>query len=199
MSARVTRSTRRLSGEKSAAVAAVLFLIWTATGSLGSPSGTEAENLPSPRDGLQANGTEKVRAVGPEDLQGVLDALRGRVVVLNFWATWCEPCREEFPGLVRIARENPAALSLVTVSLDDPDEADGIVRDFLAGMEAPGTRLIKAHGDPDPFIRSVDPDWSGALPATFIHGADGTRAHAIHAPVTYEKLKDLVTPLIDGP
>ncbi len=137
-----------------------------------------------------------VTAVDAAGLQSALASQKGKVVVLNFWATWCEPCREEFPDLVRFAGERPGSVALVTVSLDDPGMADGAVRRFLDEMRAPAPRLIKGPGDPDAFINSVDPSWSGALPATFIHRPDGSRAHAVHGSITYAKLAELSKPLL---
>ncbi|HXI03123.1 MAG TPA: TlpA disulfide reductase family protein, partial [Candidatus Saccharimonadales bacterium] len=151
----------------------------------GAPSGT-------------GGGTQEVRAVDSAALQQVLHSLEGRVVVLNFWATWCEPCREEFPDLVKFAREHAGKVALVTVSLDDPDDAQKGVRAFLDKMNAPGTRLVKAPGDPDPFIRAVDPEWSGVLPATFVQAPDGSRAAAEHGPVTYAKLGEMTKSLLGG-
>src|SRR5881628_1030482 len=66
---------------------------------------------------------------------GVLGAVRepgARAVLVNVWATWCQPCREEFPDLMRVARENRArGLRLVLVSAD-LDDANGQIRAFLA-------------------------------------------------------------------
>ena len=138
-------------------------------------------------------------APAPVDAAGLKRALaerKGKVVVLNFWATWCDPCREEFPDLVRLASEMAPKGTLVTVSLDEPESAPTQVKTFLDGMNAPGLRLIKGAGDPDAFISSVDASWSGALPATFVYRADGSRAHAIHGVTSYEALKKLVDPLL---
>lgn len=137
-----------------------------------------------------------VETAGPRDLSRAIDGAGGKVVVANFWATWCEPCREEFPDLVRFARERAGVVRLITVSLDFPEEANGSVREFLTRMKAPGPAFIKAEGDPDEFINSIDPEWSGSLPATFIYGPDGSRRHAIHGTITYEKLEELVEPLL---
>jgi cytochrome c biogenesis protein CcmG/thiol:disulfide interchange protein DsbE len=63
---------------------------------------------------------------------------RGQVVLINYWATWCEPCRDELPGLMQIARESgPRGLSVVGVSLDDGPDAQAKVRQFAAQYRLP--------------------------------------------------------------
>jgi thiol-disulfide isomerase/thioredoxin len=147
-----------------------------------------ALTLPSSSSSAGAGEAIAVRAVDGEGLAAALASERGKVVVLNFWATWCEPCREEFPDLVRFAREHDESVSLVTVSLDAPGEADRSVRAFLAEASAPGVTLIRCAGDPDAFINGVDPSWSGALPATFVYARDGRRVQGVHGSVTYDDL-----------
>jgi cytochrome c biogenesis protein CcmG/thiol:disulfide interchange protein DsbE len=57
-----------------------------------------------------------------------LGKLRGRVVVLNFWATWCPPCIEELPSLLQMQQQMPQ----VTVAAISTDEDEGVYRKFLA-------------------------------------------------------------------
>ena len=64
-----------------------------------------------------------------------LGALRGKVVLLNVWATWCHPCRAEIPELREIQkRYEPRGLALVGVSVDAAGNEDGI-RDFIKEFE----------------------------------------------------------------
>jgi cytochrome c biogenesis protein CcmG, thiol:disulfide interchange protein DsbE len=61
---------------------------------------------------------------------------RGQVVLINYWATWCGPCREETPGLGRLSRElGPEGLAVVGVSLDEGDR--GKVQSFVDGFRLP--------------------------------------------------------------
>jgi cytochrome c biogenesis protein CcmG, thiol:disulfide interchange protein DsbE len=72
--------------------------------------------------------------------QWILADHRGQVVLINYWATWCEPCREELPGLMQVARKSgPNGLAVVGVSMDDGRDAEARVRDFVARYRIPYT------------------------------------------------------------
>lgn len=95
-------------------------------------------------------------------------------VVLNLWATWCQPCREEFPDLVRLEREFRArGVRLVLVSADFPEDA-GAAKAFLDEHGVAFPSFIKDGDVPDQvFIDGLDPRWSGALPATIVFDGAG--------------------------
>jgi len=95
-----------------------------------------------------------------------------RLTLVNVWATWCAPCREEFPALLKVARAHRReGVRLVLVSADFPDQLPG-VRAFLAAHGVTDTSYIKS-GDDMPFINSINPKWSGALPATLLYDDRG--------------------------
>jgi thiol-disulfide isomerase/thioredoxin len=97
-----------------------------------------------------------------------------RPLLVNFWATWCEPCREEFPDLVKIdADYRGRGLQFAAISVDDPGEADKGVPKFLTEMRAQMPAYILNVTDSEPVINSVDPDWGGELPATFLFDKHG--------------------------
>src|SRR6476646_1928490 len=81
-------------------------------------------------------------AVGPAikqiDLDGLKTVLKteGKPRLINFWATWCDPCREEFPELVKIDTAYKGKIDFISVSLDDLEDMGTTVPRFLREMKA---------------------------------------------------------------
>jgi len=102
------------------------------------------------------------------------DAGDARPLLVNFWATWCEPCRKEFPDLVKIDAEfRPRGLEFVVVSVDDVSEIKAGVPAFLRLMRASMPAYLLNAADTDAAVTAVDPAWGGELPATFLFDRDG--------------------------
>lgn len=111
-------------------------------------------------------GPELVPATGAQLLARVRSS-PAEVVLVNVWATWCIPCREEFPALMRLRREMSAeAMDLVLVSADFPDQL-AAARAFLAEQGVTFVSFYKDEAD-EAFINALSERWSGALPATFV-------------------------------
>lgn len=124
----------------------------------------------------------QVIVVEPIDLQGLKSLVKreptkAQPLLINFWATWCDPCRDEFPDLVKIDRDyRSKGLQFVAISLDDPPEIKTSVPAFLKQMGATMPSYLLNTSDPEPAITFVDPRWSGALPATILYDAAGNIA-----------------------
>ena len=97
-------------------------------------------------------------------LWSALEAYRGRPVVVSLWATWCKPCVEEFPVLVKLARERKD-VAVVSVSIDEKEDR-GALEAFVRERQPPFPVYAKAPGADEAFIDGVDPRWSGVVPAT---------------------------------
>lgn len=129
--------------------------------------------------GTASNAPKAAPAADPQliDLAGynkVLAKYRGRPLVVTFWATWCEPCRDEFPMLVALYKQYaPEGLAIFGVSLDD-DADMHLVRRFLARNEPGFPNYRQKPGvDVDAFYRGVNPAWNGTMPETVFYGRDG--------------------------
>lgn len=101
-----------------------------------------------------------------ERLQGgtvTLAALRGKVVVIDFWATWCSPCRAEMPWLVKLGKDfESRGVAFVAISEDDPPGQVPLVTEFA--REVPGLLRFVVLGNPE-----VESAWGvTSLPTLFV-------------------------------
>jgi thiol-disulfide isomerase/thioredoxin len=114
------------------------------------------------------------RAINAEELQGLLKRDGTRPLLVNYWATWCDPCRDEFPDLVKIDGDyRPKGLDFIAITLDDSKDINTEVPKFLRRMRAKMPVYLLNVIDPEPVINAVDSGWSGALPATFLYNGKG--------------------------
>jgi thiol-disulfide isomerase/thioredoxin len=98
---------------------------------------------------------------------------RGKPLLITFWATWCEPCREEFPLVNQLAKQYaPQGLVVLGVDMDDDAELT-LVRHFIERNQPIFPSVRKKMGHEDEFDNGVSPDWKGVMPANFFYAADG--------------------------
>ena len=115
-----------------------------------------------------------IETINLDGLKTLISKQKERPLLVNFWATWCIPCREEFPDLVKIdADYRSKGLDFVTVSLDDVGDIKTEVPKFLTVMKATMPAYLLDVKDPEPAINAVDPKWQGDLPATFLYNEKG--------------------------
>jgi len=111
------------------------------------------------------------------DAQGytrLLEQYRGKALLVNFWATWCEPCRDEYPMLVDLAKQfAPQGVAVVGISMDDDSDMN-LVRRFLVRNHPGFPNYRQKPGiDLDAFYQAVNPEWRGSMPETVFYSADG--------------------------
>src|ERR1700730_1966460 len=111
--------------------------------------------------------------IDAQGYQRLLDQYRGKPVLITFWATWCEPCRDEYPMLNELAKQYaPKGLRVVGVNLDDDGDLI-LMRRFLARYKPAFPNYRKKAGGESAFLEAVLPGWRGELPASFFYAKDG--------------------------
>ncbi len=128
--------------------------------------------------------------------QKLIEQYRGKPVLVNFWATWCEPCRDEYPMLNELAKlYAPQGLKVVGVSMDDDGDLI-LMRRFLARYKPVFPNFRKKAGEEELFRQGVLPGWTGVLPTTVFYGKDGRRAGHVSGEGTRDKFEAAIRTLL---
>ena len=126
----------------------------------------------------------------------VLAENKGKVVLVDFWATWCDPCRAELPQLLKLERKwHDRGLVLVTVSADSTDQEQAVLQ-FLERSRVRFPAFIKQVKDDEAFINAVDKKWSGALPALFLYDRSGRRVTSFVGEVEISDIEHAIEKLL---
>jgi peroxiredoxin len=143
-------------------------------------------------EGIDAAGVAKLVANGSEKLR-----------LINVWATWCAPCVEEFPELVKLTRQlGNRDFEVITISMDDPKQEARALK-FLEDRHAavPGrlkrslqregrtTNNYLYSGGTDALTAALDKEWPGPLPHTILVSPDGKIVYRHNGPLNFDELR----------
>jgi len=124
-------------------------------------------------DSLPTAGSPEVTlvTVTPQEFDAVVAEHKGKVVFVDFWATWCVPCRKAFPKTVEVAEKHPDELVVISMSFDDP-EARPDALEFLTEQKATFENLMCKLGGGDESFNAYDIGDAG-LPYFRLYDRDG--------------------------
>lgn len=139
--------------------------------------------------------TTEVDAVFPSlevyDFEGLKPFLKTQsdtVYVVNFWATWCAPCIKEMPYFETLnTKYKHMKVEVLLVSLDFPKKYDSQLKPFIKKNRLQSKVVALDDSDSNSWIPQIDPDWSGAIPATLIFNKDERAFY--EQSFTYEELE----------
>lgn len=120
-----------------------------------------------------------------------LEQWRGKVLVVNFWATWCAPCRQEIPAFIRVQEKWAArGLQIVGIAIDEKDK----VRPYTAELKI--TYPILLGGLDGIELARQAGNRLGGLPFTVVFDRQGGAVHSQLGAINQEKLEALLEPLL---
>ena len=116
---------------------------------------------------------------------------KGKVLVVNFWATWCEPCREEMPRFMKLQQEfGGSGLQFVGIAIDQADK----VRQFASEIQLNYPALIGGYGALE-LSKSLGNQF-GALPFTVVADREGRIIYSQLGPLKDAKLRSIIHQLL---
>ncbi|HEX7410564.1 MAG TPA: TlpA family protein disulfide reductase [Bacteroidales bacterium] len=121
----------------------------------------------------------KVRTLNFDQLEPLLHRINDTVYLVNFWATWCGPCRAEMPAIKKVGEKYKASkFKVLLVSLDFPTQLNERLLPYIRTNHLKSEVVLLDDPNQNRWIDKVDPKWSGDLPFTLIYGRNFRETYA---------------------
>jgi peroxiredoxin len=178
----------------------VMFLLAACSSKKQAEAGKPADSGASTGTVSAKHSAPMAPAFALENAEGKSVALadfKGKVIILNFWATWCGPCRHEIPDFIELQKEyGSKGLQIIGVSVDQ----DGwkVVKPFIAqnGLNYPV--LLYTEAVYNAYQQLVSTEEQGAIPCTFIIGKDGVIVKHLVGSANRATFEGMIKPLLAG-
>jgi thiol-disulfide isomerase/thioredoxin len=138
---------------------------------------------------------ENIPIMGFSEFEKYLHKDTDTVYIVNFWATWCGPCRRELPEFEKIHKAYASEkVKVLLVSLDFPSMLEKGLYPFLKSNQVTAGVILLNEPDANAWIDKVDPSWTGSLPATLLYR--GKERQFYEKELTYQEIDHSIHSLI---
>lgn len=135
----------------------------------------------------EAPATQPIAAA---DFRGALQKQQGKVLVVNFWATWCVPCLREVPDLLKLEAEFASrGVRLIGVAVDDPSPGAAQVEQFRRKYFPAFLTYARTGPEMDELASVIDPAWNEVVPTTYIIDRRGKAVTRIQGKKSLEEFR----------
>jgi len=132
-----------------------------------------------------------------EDVDQLFSSLKGKTLLVNFWATWCAPCKKEMPHLIKLYNNyKDKDFVLVLVSVDDKADKDGALKDYIKSVGIDFTIYYDAFKKQEDIVTNIDGNWAGEIPKTYIYDSEGKQVKILTGSQSYETFENEIKKLI---
>jgi thiol-disulfide isomerase/thioredoxin len=149
--------------------------------------------VPAQRGLMTISGSPPIQEIGIEDLKRLLPGRR--LTLINVWASWCEPCKQEFPAILKIREKYQSqGLNVLFLSIDyKPEQIDA--EKFLRSQ---GIDFLTYIGNESPakLIAGLDSKWQGAVPSSFLFDKAGKLIDSWQGELRYEEFEAKIQPFL---
>lgn len=140
----------------------------------------------------QVNKEYSIDSIDEQKLEEIISNRNNKNLLVNIWASWCVPCREEFPDLVKLYDIHKNSLDIVAITVDYKEEINDKVIPFLTQMNISFPVFISDFKKDEQLIKFFDESWSGALPGTFIYDKNGNQIMKLEGKQSFESFSSVL-------
>lgn len=133
-----------------------------------------------------------VNSINKDELSSIINNRNGKALLINVWATWCIPCRKEFPDLVEVAKKYSSEIDLIAISVDYPKEIEKKVLPFLKNQKVTFPVFISDFKNDTELIEMLNLDWNGALPGSFIYNSKSEQIKFFEGKQSFESFSSII-------
>jgi len=112
----------------------------------------------------------KIMVMNFDQFEPYLHQQTDTLYLINFWATWCAPCREELPAIEKVQKKySNRKFKVILVSLDFPNQLESRLKPFIRDNKLKSDVILLNDPNQNRWIDKVDPSWSGEIPFSVIY------------------------------
>jgi thiol-disulfide isomerase/thioredoxin len=135
--------------------------------------------------------TIKVETLTKTKLTKLINDRNDKILFINVWATWCVPCREEFPDIVKLTQLlKGKQIDFFGISIDYPEEVKSKIIPFLKSNKATFKNYVSGFKNDEELINILDKNWNGALPATFVFNSNGEKVKTLEGKKSFSQFEE---------
>ena len=151
---------------------------------------TETRSMESPLAEIRDQADISVSLLDEDNFRFLKNRYQGKILFVNVWATWCLPCKEEFPDLVKLVDTyRDTDVIIIGLSVDYPDEIENKIKPFLKAQNAVFPHYVQNFKRAEDLIHLFSHKWRGAVPATFIYDKQGKQQAFLLGKHTFDEFK----------
>jgi thiol-disulfide isomerase/thioredoxin len=137
------------------------------------------------------------KPINAADFKSALASSRGKVVVLNFWATWCVPCLREVPDLLAVTNEvKGSGVVLIGVAVDDPSPGATEIERFRKRYFPEFFTYARQGPEMDELASVIDPTWNEVVPTTYLIDRNGKVVRRIQGKKSAQEFRQIIKDIL---
>jgi len=134
----------------------------------------------------------EIEVINETELNSIINNRNGKNLLVNVWATWCVPCRDEFPDLVKLYSLFSNSFDFVGLSVDYPEDIKLKVLPFIIENNIQFPIYVSGFNKDEILINFFSSNWNGAIPATFIYDKTGEQVKILEGKQSFQLFKNVM-------